>query len=46
MLAVRRYAHRPLLAGFFDTNKAITETFGAAGYPVPEAHMARRQKAA
>lgn len=24
---------------YFDTNRAIAETFGAAGYPVPEQHM-------
>jgi small conductance mechanosensitive channel len=31
---------------YFDTNKAIRETFGAAGYPAPEAHVFVRQKAA
>jgi len=30
----------------FDTNKTIRETFGAAGYPAPEAHLFVRQKAA
>jgi len=24
---------------YFDTNKTIRATFGAAGYPVPEAHV-------
>lgn len=27
---------------YFDTNKAIVDTFGAAGYPVPETPMAYR----
>jgi small conductance mechanosensitive channel len=40
VLAVRPYAHTShYWQVYFDTNKAITETFGAAGYPVPEAHV-------
>jgi hypothetical protein len=31
---------------YFDTNRVITETFGAAGYPVPESHVNIRHKAA
>ncbi|HQZ57358.1 MAG TPA: mechanosensitive ion channel family protein, partial [Ottowia sp.] len=27
---------------YFDTHKAIVETFGAAGYPVPETPVAYR----
>jgi small conductance mechanosensitive channel len=29
---------------YFDTNKAITDTFGAAGNPVPEAYYRVQQK--
>ena len=40
VLAVRPYTHTShYWQVYFDTNKAITETFGAAGYPVPEAHV-------
>ena len=28
-----------------DINRAIVDTFGAAGYPVPEEHMHMRQAA-
>ena len=31
---------------FFDTNKLIKDTFGAAGFPAAERHIALRQKAA
>jgi small conductance mechanosensitive channel len=31
---------------YFDTNRIIRETFGAAGYPAAEAHIHIRQKAA
>jgi small conductance mechanosensitive channel len=31
---------------YFDTNKTIRDTFGAAGYPVAEMHVALRQPAA
>ncbi|MET0204358.1 MAG: hypothetical protein ABW276_08615 [Casimicrobiaceae bacterium] len=30
----------------FDTNKVIGDTFGAAGYPVAEAHLYLRHRAA
>lgn len=47
VLAVRPYTHTDhYWQVYFDTNRAITETFGAAGYPVPEAHMVMRQKSA
>jgi small conductance mechanosensitive channel len=47
VLAVRPYTHTShYWQVYFDTNRVITETFGAAGYPVPEAHMSVRQKAA
>jgi small conductance mechanosensitive channel len=37
VLAVRPYTHTDhYWQVFFDTNRAIVETFGAAGYPVPE----------
>lgn len=44
VLAVRPYA-RPEDYGqvFFDTNRVIAETFGAAGYPVPESHVRMHQ---
>jgi hypothetical protein len=29
---------------YFDTNNVIKETFGAAGYPVPEAYSVVRQR--
>jgi len=29
---------------YFDTNKVIRETFGAAGYPVPEQHFRIRNQ--
>jgi small conductance mechanosensitive channel len=39
VLAVRPYTHTShYWQVYFDTNKAITDTFGAAAYPVPEAH--------
>jgi len=31
---------------YFDTNRAIVDTFGAAGYPVPEEHVHMRSAAA
>ena len=47
VLAVRPYVHTDhYWQVYFDTNMAIRETFGAAGYPAPEAHMFVRQKAA
>ncbi|AUT02981.1 mechanosensitive ion channel protein MscS [Nostoc sp. CENA543] len=37
VLAVRPYCHnQDYWQVYFDTNKAIKETFGEAGYPVPE----------
>ena len=46
VLAVRPYTHTDhYWQVYFDTNRAITQAFGAAGYPVPEAHMVMRQKA-
>lgn len=42
-LCVRPYTHTDhYWQVYFDTNKAIVETFGAAGYPVPETPMAYR----
>ena len=47
VLAVRPYAHtNDYWQVYFDTNRAIVDTFGSAGYPVPEEHMHMRQKAA
>jgi small conductance mechanosensitive channel len=47
VLAVRPYVHtNNYWQVYFDTNKAIRDTFGTAGYPVPEAHLQVRQKAA
>jgi len=47
VLAVRPYTHTDhYWQVYFDTNRAITSTFGAAGYPVPEAHINIRQRAA
>jgi small conductance mechanosensitive channel len=38
VLAVRPYTHTDhYWQVYFDTNKAISDTFGAAGYAVPEA---------
>jgi len=40
VLAVRPYVHTDhYWQVFFDTNKTIRATFGAAGYPVPEVHV-------
>lgn len=47
VLAVRPYVHTDhYWQVYFDTNKAIRDTFGAAGYPAAEAHLYVRQKAA
>ena len=47
MLAVRPYTHTShYWQVYFDTNRVITETFGAAGYPVPESHVKVRHQAA
>jgi len=45
VLAVRPYCHTDhYWQVYFDTNKAIRETFGAAGYPVPEQHFVVRNQ--
>ena len=45
VLAVRGYAHTDhYWQVYFDINRAISETFGEAGYPVPEEHMHMRSK--
>ena len=47
VLAVRPYTHTThYWQVYFDTNRVITETFGAAGYPVPESHVNIRHKPA
>jgi small conductance mechanosensitive channel len=46
VLAVRGYAHTDhYWQVYFDINRVITETFGEAGYPVPEEHIHMRQAA-
>ena len=46
VLAVRPYCHTAdYLQVYFDTNKVIRESFGEAGYPVPEQHYQIRQAA-
>lgn len=46
VLAVRPYCHTDnYWQVYFDTNKVIRETFGAAGYPVPEQHLVVRSTA-
>jgi small conductance mechanosensitive channel len=43
LLAVRPYTHtNNYWQVYFDTNKAIVDTFTAAGYPVPEMRTAQR----
>ena len=43
LLCVRPYTHTDhYWQVYFDTNKAIVSTFGAAGYPTPETPMAHR----
>jgi small conductance mechanosensitive channel len=45
VLAVRPYCHTDhYWQVYFDTNKVIRETFGAAGYPVPEQHFVLRNQ--
>jgi small conductance mechanosensitive channel len=47
VLAVRPYCNNAhYWQVYFDTNRTIRETFGAAGYPAAEAHSAVRPKAA
>jgi small conductance mechanosensitive channel len=46
LLAVRPYTHTDhYWQVYFDTNRAIADTFGAAGYPVPESHVRMKQMA-
>src|SRR5262245_3312294 len=43
VLAVRPYCHTDhYWQVYFDTNRTIREAFGAAGFPVPEQHLALR----
>ena len=45
VLAVRPYCHTDhYWQVYFDTNRVIRESFGAAGFPVPEQHLAIRIK--
>jgi small conductance mechanosensitive channel len=45
VLAVRPFCHtNHYWQVYFDTNKVIRETFGAAGYPVPEQHFVVRNQ--
>jgi small conductance mechanosensitive channel len=47
VLAVRPYCNTAhYWQVYFDANRTIRETFGAAGYPAAEAHLAVRQRAA
>jgi len=47
VLAVRPYCHTDhYWQVYFDTNKVIRESFGAAGFPVTEQHLAVRNQAA
>jgi len=46
VLAVRPYTHtNNYWQVYFDTNRAIIDTFGSAGYPVPETHYRFHQTA-
>jgi len=43
VLAVRPYVHTDhYWQVYFDTNRAIRDTFGSAGYPVPETYIRQR----
>jgi small conductance mechanosensitive channel len=45
VLAVRPYCHTDhYWQVYFDTNKVIRESFGSAGYPVPEQHFVVRNQ--
>ncbi len=47
VLAVRPYCHTAnYWQVYFDTNRTIRETFGAAGYPAAEAHLHVRHRTA
>jgi small conductance mechanosensitive channel len=42
VLAIRPYTHNDnYWQVYFDTNRAISETFGEAGYPVPTEHVSQ-----
>jgi small conductance mechanosensitive channel len=44
VLAVRPYTNNAhYWQVYFDTNRAISEEFGAAGYPIPAAQTVLRQ---
>lgn len=46
VLAVRAYTHTDhYWEVYFDINRAIADTFSAAGYPMPEDHVSMRQAA-
>jgi len=46
VLAVRPYTHTEhYWQVYFDTNRAIIDAFGSAGYPVPETHYRLHQSA-
>ena len=46
VLAVRPYCHTDhYWQVYFDTSKVIRESFGSAGYPVPEQHFVIRNQA-
>lgn len=43
VLAVRPYCHADYYwQVYFDTDRAIRESFGSAGFPVPEQHLVLR----
>jgi small conductance mechanosensitive channel len=43
VLAVRPYCHNnDYWQVYFDTNRAIREVFGIAGFPIPEQHLVVR----
>jgi len=47
VLAVRAYCHTDhYWQVYFDTNRAIRESFGLAGFPVPEQHVVLRNGSA
>jgi hypothetical protein len=44
-LVMRPYCHTDhYWQVYFDTNRAIRETFGAAGFPVPDQHLVLRDE--
>jgi small conductance mechanosensitive channel len=46
VLAVRPYTHNDnYMQVYFDTNLAIADTFGEAGYPIPTEHVTSQQAA-